>query len=270
MAFKREKKVKGHSYYYLVENTRQDGRVRQRILQYWGRADESPVIKVYRDNNIGPVTPIIAEELARAERQWPADWIVAAIREAVVYKKLSLAYILGVLEAWEKRGGPDDRATSALSPSSSPSQPAARQSINLAEWFKLWSEDYLKDATVGTQFFYRETFVNHILPELGVIPLREITRSHVRQLLDKVPTGQYPGRRRIRSALQECLVGAINKGLLDTNPASLREYVDSVCKWCGRVFRAQKPNDGGPPSDHCNRSECVDKDREENEVLRPL
>lgn len=107
MAFKREKKVKGHSYYYLVQNSRQDGRVRQRILQYWGRASESLVTKAYRDN-IGPVTPIIAEELARAERQWP-DWIMLAIREAVVYKKLSLAYILGVLEAWQKRGGPAER-----------------------------------------------------------------------------------------------------------------------------------------------------------------
>ena len=105
MAFKREKKVKGHVYHYLVQNRRQDGRVRQDIIQYFGRADESPVHKAYRED-VGPVTPIIAEELARAERRWP-DWIMVAIREAVVYHKLSLAYILGVLEAWQERGGPE-------------------------------------------------------------------------------------------------------------------------------------------------------------------
>ena len=144
-------------------------------------------------------------------------------------------------------------------------QPAARQSITLAEWFKLWSEDYLKDATVGTQSFYNQTFVTHVLPALGDIPLQELTRSWVRLMLDAVPTNSqgFPGRNRIRGALQDCLAGAIDKGLLDTNPASRFEYVDSVCKWCNRVFRAQKPKDGGPPSDHCNRMECVDKDREE-------
>ncbi|MBA7635058.1 hypothetical protein ES703_42658 [subsurface metagenome] len=268
MAFEREKPVKGHVYHYLLENYRQDGRVRQRILQYWGRADESSVHKAYRDN-IGPVTPIIAEELSRAERQWP-DWIMAAIREAVVYDKLSLAYILGVLEAWQERGGPDRKAPSALSPSSSPSQPAARQSITLAEWFKLWSDEYLKDATVGTQSFYNQTFVTHILPALGDIPLQELTRSWVRRMLDTVPNNSqgFPGRNRIRGALQDCLVGAMDKGLLNTNPASRFEYVDSVCKWCGRTFRAQKRYDGGPPIDHCNRNECVDKNREEWRIRR--
>lgn len=312
MVFKREKRVKGHTYHYLLENYRQDGRVRQRILQYWGRAGESPVTKAYREN-IGPVPPMMAEELAKAERQWPEEQILTAIREAVVNRKLNWAYILKILRRYKEEGftppyrerqehrpsgrprearpvqprrhpityisGSDGRphedpmaATRAASwttdigdedDETAAKKPAARQSITLAEWFKLWSEDYLKDATVGAQSFYRETFVNHILPELGAIPLQEITRSHVRQLLDKVPTGQYPGRRPIRSALQECLVGAINKGLLATNPASRFEYVDSVCKWCGREFRAQKRYDGIPPSDHCNRSECVDKDREE-------
>jgi len=59
----------------------------------------------------------------------------------------------------------------------------------------------------------------------------------------------------------------INQEWLDTlqKPAQgkrKREMVDSVCRFCGRTFRAQKPN-GLPPVTHCNRQACVDDDREE-------
>lgn len=103
MAFKREKKVKGHSYHYLVQNSRQDGRIRQRILQYWGRAAESHVTKAYRDN-IGPLTPIMAEELAKAELRWPEEQIMTAIHEAVLNNKLSWAYIITILQRYDRDG----------------------------------------------------------------------------------------------------------------------------------------------------------------------
>ena len=35
--FVREKTARGHSYLYLVENEREDGRVRQRIIRALGR-----------------------------------------------------------------------------------------------------------------------------------------------------------------------------------------------------------------------------------------
>lgn len=45
MSFIRTKKIKGHEYKYEVENFRMDGKVRQRILRYMGRADaEKPII----------------------------------------------------------------------------------------------------------------------------------------------------------------------------------------------------------------------------------
>ncbi len=37
--FIRAKKVKGHQYYYLVENSRNSGKHRQRIVDYLGRAN---------------------------------------------------------------------------------------------------------------------------------------------------------------------------------------------------------------------------------------
>jgi len=107
MAFKREKRVKGHVYHCLVENYRQDGRVRQRILQYWGRADESPVTKAYREN-IGPVVPILADKIRKAQLRWPEEWILKAITEAVVSStKPNWKYVVGILEGYQERGGPD-------------------------------------------------------------------------------------------------------------------------------------------------------------------
>lgn len=43
MAFERIKTVKGKQYKYLVENVRENGKVKQKIVKYLGRADKEPV-----------------------------------------------------------------------------------------------------------------------------------------------------------------------------------------------------------------------------------
>lgn len=43
MAFERIKTVKGKKYKYLVENVRENGKVKQKIVKYLGRADKEPV-----------------------------------------------------------------------------------------------------------------------------------------------------------------------------------------------------------------------------------
>lgn len=47
MAFIRSKKVNGKRYYYLVQNSRVNGKVVQRVLKYLGRHNE--LIKLLRD-----------------------------------------------------------------------------------------------------------------------------------------------------------------------------------------------------------------------------
>lgn len=42
MSFIRTKKIKGHEYKYEVENYRENGKVKQRILKYIGRKDKTP------------------------------------------------------------------------------------------------------------------------------------------------------------------------------------------------------------------------------------
>lgn len=48
MAFIRTKKIKGHSYYYLVESYTEDGRVKQRVLKYFGKEIPEEYLHEYR------------------------------------------------------------------------------------------------------------------------------------------------------------------------------------------------------------------------------
>jgi len=42
MTFIRTKKVKGHTYYYLVESYREGGKVKQRVIRYLGKNKPTP------------------------------------------------------------------------------------------------------------------------------------------------------------------------------------------------------------------------------------
>lgn len=39
MAFIRKKKVKGHTYYYIVRSYREKGKIKQEVLRYLGTAE---------------------------------------------------------------------------------------------------------------------------------------------------------------------------------------------------------------------------------------
>jgi DNA replication protein len=69
---------------------------------------ERPTIFVLYEQNIGMLTPMIAEELREAERRYPAAWIADAFREAVAGNKRSWKYVQAILERWrtEGRGSP--------------------------------------------------------------------------------------------------------------------------------------------------------------------
>ena len=68
---------------------------------------ERPTIFVLYEQNIGLLTPMIADELRDAEQHFPAEWIADAFREAVLHNKRSWKYVLAILERWrtEGRGG---------------------------------------------------------------------------------------------------------------------------------------------------------------------
>ena len=73
------------------------------------------IFRIYEDN-IGPLTPMIADALNDAESTYPAAWVVEAIGLAVQHNKRSWKYAEAILRRWkeegraEKQSGRDDQA----------------------------------------------------------------------------------------------------------------------------------------------------------------
>ncbi|MBM3155893.1 MAG: DnaD domain protein [Chloroflexi bacterium] len=68
---------------------------------------EQPNIFTLYEQNIGMLTPIIAEELKEAEKLYPALWIEDAFKEAVDLNKRNWRYISRILERWKAEGRHD-------------------------------------------------------------------------------------------------------------------------------------------------------------------
>ncbi|KKK52043.1 hypothetical protein LCGC14_3108910, partial [marine sediment metagenome] len=88
-------------------------RVAERLAGAELRLDEPPppaaatalpnIFALYEEN-IGAITPLIADELKDAEERYPPQWIEAAFREAVSLNKRSWRYIHSILRRWEAEG----------------------------------------------------------------------------------------------------------------------------------------------------------------------
>jgi DNA replication protein len=65
---------------------------------------ERPNIFVLYEQNIGLLSPLIAEDLKEAADRYPAEWIEAAFREAVQNNKRKWTYIRAILRRWETEG----------------------------------------------------------------------------------------------------------------------------------------------------------------------
>lgn len=66
------------------------------------------VFRLY-EQNIGLLTPLIADHLVDALESYPIPWIEEAIAEAVTYNRRSWRYVQRILEKWSTEGrGPAD------------------------------------------------------------------------------------------------------------------------------------------------------------------
>jgi len=66
--------------------------------------EEPPDIFTLYEQNIGMLTPMIADELRDAEQLYPETWIREAIKEAVSLNKRNWRYIAKILERWSAEG----------------------------------------------------------------------------------------------------------------------------------------------------------------------
>ena len=89
----------------------QDGELILSGLKAEGQADieteELPDIFTLYEQNMGMLTPMIAEELREAEKLYPETWIRDAIKEAVNQNKRKWSYISAILERWSAEGRSD-------------------------------------------------------------------------------------------------------------------------------------------------------------------
>jgi DNA replication protein len=77
---------------------------------------ERPNVFGLYEQNIGPLTPLIADALKDAEESYPPEWISEAIELAVRNNKRSWSYCEAILRRWKEEGRgtkqnrPDDQA----------------------------------------------------------------------------------------------------------------------------------------------------------------
>ena len=69
--------------------------------------EEPPDIFTLYEENIGMLTPMIADELREAEKLYPEAWVRDAIKEAVNQNIRKKSYILAILERWTAEGRND-------------------------------------------------------------------------------------------------------------------------------------------------------------------
>lgn len=68
---------------------------------------ERPNIFILYEQNIGPLTPLIADELRDAEQNYPLRWIEEAMQQAVANNVRRWRYVQAILERWRQEGKQD-------------------------------------------------------------------------------------------------------------------------------------------------------------------
>lgn len=65
---------------------------------------ERPNIFALYEQNIGPLTPLISDQLRDAEQDYPVAWIEEAVQLAVEHNKRSWRYVAAILKQWQAEG----------------------------------------------------------------------------------------------------------------------------------------------------------------------
>lgn len=65
--------------------------------------DRPNIFKLYEEN-IGPLTPLLADALKDAAQTYSSEWIQAALSEAVLNNKRSWKYVEAILRRWKEEG----------------------------------------------------------------------------------------------------------------------------------------------------------------------
>jgi DNA replication protein len=69
--------------------------------------EDRPNIFTLYEKNIGPLTPILAQTLEDAEKEYPAEWLEEAVKIAVKKNVRNWQYIEAILRSWKEKGRSD-------------------------------------------------------------------------------------------------------------------------------------------------------------------
>ena len=81
-----------------------DWRAKETALPASSLADERPNIFTLYEQNIGVLTPIIADTLVDAEKTYPVGWIEDAMKIAVERNARNWRFIEAILRSWKEKG----------------------------------------------------------------------------------------------------------------------------------------------------------------------
>jgi len=65
---------------------------------------QRPNLFALYEQNIGPLTPILSQTLAEAEKEYPAEWLEDAITTAVKKNVRNWNYVEAILRSWKEQG----------------------------------------------------------------------------------------------------------------------------------------------------------------------
>ena len=99
-----------HTVYFL--NTESNRILNNKPLQIphadkpdsWEIEHDLPGPYTLYEQNIGMITPLIADKIKEAEAEFPTEWIAEAIIESVSMNKRNWAYISSILTNWQIEG----------------------------------------------------------------------------------------------------------------------------------------------------------------------
>lgn len=86
-----------------LQITDTDNRSDTDISSGGGKSTTQNIFSIY-EHEIGPLTPIIGDELKAAEQEYPPDWIILALQTASRNNKRSWAYAHAILKRWKVEG----------------------------------------------------------------------------------------------------------------------------------------------------------------------
>ena len=69
-----------------------------------GLPPERPNIFKLYEENIGPLTPLIADALQDAEKTYPPEWVAEALGKAIKNNKRNWKYVEAILRRWKEEG----------------------------------------------------------------------------------------------------------------------------------------------------------------------